>query len=139
MREKTKLLLERPQRIANKIVFNQAKLEALKDPIMPHSAGYRNTKIITTRKVDIMAEYAVKMDEIEKTMKSLQKEYLCAIEALSAECNKIGDPYGQIIMYRYAAQKGYDEIAELMNYSEGSIYRSRRIAIELLDQITNSM
>ena len=137
MTSKTEQLLNNPHKIAEMIVRNQAKLEALKYTVMPHSAGYGKTGVRTDRKVDLIPEYVAKMDEIERTIKSLQKDYLRAVDALSAACEQLDEIPGTIIMYRYVHSKSYEEIAEIVMYSASQVYQLRRKGIEKLDLLYN--
>ena len=100
MTEAVYKLLTKPRKIRGQIKKTEAEMEGLKLSMLPGAIRYDKDKVQASPQ-DPMAQYAVRLDELERKIEDLQTEYLNAQDEVVTVANELTSPGDVIITLRF--------------------------------------
>ena len=131
MTEAVSKLLTKPRKIRGQIKKAEAEMEGLKLSMLPGAIRYDKDKVQASPQ-DPMAQYAVGMDELERTIEDVQTEYLNAQDEVVTVANELTSPGDVIITLRFISGWDFQSIAKEISRSEGQMFRYYKVAQEEL-------
>ena len=131
MTEAVYKLLTKPRKIRGQIKKAEAEMEGLKLSMLPGAIRYDKDKVQSSPQ-DSMAQYAVRLDELERKIEDLQTEYLNAQDEVVAVANELTSPGDVIITLRFISGWDFQSIAKEISMSERQMFRYyKQATIEL--------
>lgn len=131
MTEAVYKLLTKPRKIRGQIKKAEAEMEGLKLSMLPGAIQYDKDKVQSSPQ-DLMAQYAVRLDELERKIEDLQTEYLNAQDEVVAVANELTSPGDVIITLRFISGWDFQSIAKEISMSERQMFRYyKQATIEL--------
>ena len=106
-------------------------MEGLKLSMLPGAIRYDKDKVQASPQ-DPMAEYAVRLDELERKIEDLQTEYLNAQDEVVTVANELTSPGDVIITLRFISGWDFQSIAKEISMSERQMFRYYKVAQEEL-------
>ena len=131
MTEAVYKLLTKPRKIRGQIKKAEAEMEGLKLSMLPGAIRYDKDKVQSSPQ-DSMAQYAVRLDELERKIEDLQIEYLNAQDEVVAVANELTSPGDVIITLRFISGWDFQSIAKEISMSERLMFRYYKVAQEEL-------
>ena len=131
MTEAVYKLLTKPRKIRGQIKKAEAEMEGLKLSMLPGAIRYDKDKVQASPQ-DSMAQYAVRLDELERKIEDLQIEYLNAQDEVVAVANELTSPGDVIITLRCISGWDFQSIAKEISMSERQMFRYYKVAQEEL-------
>lgn len=131
MTEAVYKLLTKPRKIRGQIKKAEAEMEGLKLSMLPGAIRYDKDKVQASPQ-DPMAQYAVRLDELERKIEDLQTEYLNAQDEVVAVANELTSPGDVIITLRFISGWDFQSIAKEISMSERQMFRYYKVAQEEL-------
>lgn len=131
MTEAVYKLLTKPRKIRGQIKKAEAEMEGLKLSMLPGAIRYDKDKVQASPQ-DPMAQYAVRLDELERKIEDLQTEYLNAQDEVVAVANELTSPGDVIITLRFISGWDFQSIAKEISMSERQMFRHYKVAQEEL-------
>lgn len=131
MTEAVYKLLTKPRKIRGQIKKAEAEMEGLKLSMLPGAIRYDKDKVQASPQ-DPMAQYAVRLDELERKIGDLQTEYLNAQDEVVAVANELTSPGDVIITLRFISGWDFQSIAKEISMSERQMFRYYKVAQEEL-------
>lgn len=131
MTEAVYKLLTKPRKIRGQIKKAEAEMEGLKLSMLPGAIRYDKDKVQASPQ-DSMAQYAVRLDELERKIEDLQIEYLNAQDEVVAVANELTSPGDVIITLRFISGWDFQSIAKEISMSERQMFRYYKVAQEEL-------
>ena len=131
MTEAVYKLLTKPRKIRGQIKKAEAEMEGLKLSMLPGAIRYDKDKVQASPQ-DPMAQYAVRLDELERKIGDLQTEYLEAQDDVVAVANELTSPGDVIITLRFISGWDFQSIAKEISMSERQMFRHYKVAQEEL-------
>jgi len=131
MTEAVYKLLTKPRKIRGQIKKAEAEMEGLKLSMLPGAIRYDKDKVQSSPQ-DPMAQYAVRLDELERKIEDLQTEYLNAQDEVVAAANELTSPGDVIITLRFISGWDFQSIAKEISMSERQMFRHYKVAQEEL-------
>ena len=131
MTEAVYKLLTKPRKIRGQIKKAEAEMEGLKLSMLPGAIRYDKDKVQASPQ-DPMAQYAVRLDELERKIEDLQTEYLNAQDEVVTVANELTSPGDVIITLRFISGWDFQSIAKEISMSERQMFRYYKVAQEEL-------
>lgn len=131
MTEAVYKLLTKPRKIRGQIKKAEAEMEGLKLSMLPGAIRYDKDKVQASPQ-DPMAQYAVRLDELERKIEDLQTEYLNAQDEVVTVANELTSPGDVIITLRFISGWDFQSIAKEISMSERQMFRHYKVAQEEL-------
>ena len=131
MTEAVYKLLTKPRKIRGQIKMAEAEMEGLKLSMLPGAIRYDKDKVQASPQ-DPMAQYAVRLDELERKIEDLQTEYLNAQDEVVTVANELTSPGDVIITLRFISGWDFQSIAKEISMSERQMFRYYKVAQEEL-------
>jgi len=131
MTEAVYKLLTKPRKIRGQIKKAEAEMEGLKLSMLPGAIRYDKDKVQASPQ-DPMAQYVVRLDELERKIEDLQTEYLNAQDEVVAAANELTSPGDVIITLRFISGWDFQSIAKEISMSERQMFRHYKVAQEEL-------
>lgn len=131
MTEAVYKLLTKPRKIRGQIKKAEAEMEGLKLSMLPGAIRYDKDKVQASPQ-DPIAQYAVRLDELERKIGELQTEYLEAQDDVVAVANELTSPGDVIITLRFIGGWDFQSIAKEISMSERQMFRYYKVAHEEL-------
>ena len=131
MTEAVYKLLTKPRKIRGQIKKAEAEMEGLKLSMLPGAIRYDKDKVQSSPQ-DPMAQYAVRLNELERKIEDLQTEYLEAQDDVVAVANELTSPGDVIITLRFISGWDFQSIAKEISMSERQMFRHYKVAQEEL-------
>lgn len=125
--------LTRPRKIRGQIKKAEAEMEGLRLSMLPGAIRYDKDAVQTSPQ-DPMAQYAARLDELERKIEELQTEYLDAQDQVVALANDLTTPGDVIITLRFISGWDFQSIAKDIHMSERQMFRYYKKAQEELSK-----
>lgn len=130
-----KTYLRRPTRLRADITILQERIENLRINMLPKAVNYDKDPVQTSPK-DPMPEFAVKIDELNRELYELWKEFEASIDDVNNTIKQIENDEIRIIMtQRYIGKKPWRVISQSLLMSEETMFRRHRVGLRIVEKI----
>ena len=131
--------LRRPNRILGDIIIQREKAETLRENVLPKGISFDKEKVQSVAG-DKMANYAARLEEIEKKLEELTEEYYQAINDIERVIYLVdNEDAREVLAKRYIARKPWIKIETEMEYmSIATVYRAHKTGLRAVTKILMS-
>lgn len=130
-------ILTKPASIFKEMKRYQSKRNAIESMLTLHGVSYSNTRVQTSI-ADRFAAAAADIDEIDRELSRLDREYLQATNNACALISTIEDETRRTVLFMfYVGKESPVEIGEQIGYAPCSVYRFKHQAVETLNECLN--
>ena len=128
-------LLTRPGTIIKKIRQTDIQIEALNMSMLPAGMSYDKAKVQSSPQ-DPMAEYAARLDGLNRKRNDLCTLYMLAQDEISSAIAEMDDENEKtVLMARFIGREDFSGIASRLSMCERNMFRIYRRALSHLDDV----
>ena len=128
-------LLAKPGIISKKIRQIDIQIEGLNMSMLPAGMTYDSAKVQTSVS-DPMAEYAARLDDLNRKRADLCTLYMQAQDAVSSEIAEMDDENEKtVLLARFIGREDFSGIASRLSMCERNMFRIYRRALSHLDDV----
>lgn len=120
-----------PKKTKRKIAVIKAQMEKLRVMMLPGAIRYDLDHVQSSPK-DQMLIFAEKIDELGRKATAQEELYMKQYAEVEELIEGLDDTHQDVVRLQYLAECKPREVAEMLSYSESTVYRLKREAIKTL-------
>ena len=135
MTDKVFEFLRKPQATKLQIRSKLMQIEDLRLMMLPSGIRY-DKDAVQTSPGDPMAAYAERLDDLEREVRNLRRQYLAERDAIAWAVEQLPEMRERVVLVgRYVRGLSYDDIAAELGMSTERVYQLRRSGVKSLDAL----
>lgn len=139
MKDEVYEFLTMPKKTKLQIRSKQMQIEDLRLQMLPGAVRY-DKDIVQSSPEDPMMKFIVRLDDLERTIKTLKAKYIEEQKRISEAIEQLADERERVVLIgRYVSGDSYDEIAAELLLSTERVFQIHRSAVDNMVEIVDKI